>query len=292
MPGPACAPTFFRLGVEVMGAGVLRSAGGMLLAMWLGLVILTPAAPAPSLESHISAASHLPGPPGDEGAGLSPGPAPLVYLTFDDGPHPVNTPRILEVLAAHGVRGTFFVVGSMVERWPETARRIVEAGHSIQLHSWGHGNLTRFTHEEFIRDTTLTQSVLAEVVDRRSTCLRPPYGAVNDTLEEWAEEAGLKVVLWTVAGADWLDISGQAVARRVLDGVSPGAVVLLHDGGGPRDRTVAALEIILPELSRAGYRVRPMCSSLPVTEPVRVCWGFYAWPEARPCKEDRRSPET
>lgn len=264
----------------------------MLLAVWLGLVILTPAAPAPSLERHIPAASHLPGAPGDEGASLSPGPVPLVYLTFDDGPHPVNTPRILEVLAAHGVLGTFFVVGSMVERWPDTARRIVEAGHSIQLHSWGHDNLTGFTREEFVRDTAMTRAVLEEVVDRRATCLRPPYGAVNERLEEWAGELGLKMVLWNVAGADWLDISGPAVARRVLDGVSPGAVVLLHDGGGPRDRTVSALEIILPELSRAGYRVRPMCSSLPVTEPVRACWEFYAWPAARPCAGDRRSPET
>ena len=213
------------------------------------------------------------------------GGAPVVYLTFDDGPHPVDTPQILEVLAAHGVRGTFFVVGSMVRSWPEAARQIVEAGHSIQLHSWRHDNLTKFTRQEFMDDIALTQAALRDVVKRRGPCLRPPYGAVNEGVEGWAAELSLKVVLWSTSGADWTDISAERVAAMVINGVKPGAVVLLHDGGGPRDRTVSALRIILSELTEGGYRFRPMCFSLPVTAPVGTCQVFSARLESRPCTD-------
>lgn len=219
----------------------------------------------------------------------NPRPAQVVYLTFDDGPHPVNTPRILEVLAKHGARGTFFVVGSMVRQWPDAARMIAEAGHSIQLHSWRHGNLTHFSRSQFIADANRTQEALEEIVGRRADCLRPPYGAVNDDLTEWAAELGLRMVLWDTAGADWLDLTAEQIARRVVNTVRPGSVVLLHDGGGPRERTGSALEVILPELAEKGYRFGAMCSTLPVVDPARVCRAFYAWPKVRPCSEDSRA---
>ncbi len=264
-----------------MGTGARWFVGAMLLAASLPLVTGVPpsvAAPALVHPSTINAAA-------------APQPAPVVYLTFDDGPHPVYTPQILEVLAKHRARSTFFVVGSMVQNWPQTARQIVEAGHSIQLHSWRHANLTKFTREEFTADTTRSQAALEEVVNRRATCMRPPFGAVNSRLIEWAEEVNLKTVMWSNTGADWLDLTSEQIARRVVNGVQPGSVVLLHDGGGNRSRTVSALEIILEELTEAGYRFRPMCSSLPVTQPARACWEFYGWPVARPCTDDSRTPD-
>lgn len=218
--------------------------------------------------------------------------AKVVYLTFDDGPHPVHTPQILEILASRGIRSTFFVVGRMVLNFPEEARQIVDAGHSIQLHSWRHDNLTHFNRYQFIRDTDRTQAVLAEVVGRRATCIRPPYGEVNTRLMEWAADLNLKMVLWDTTGADWLDFSSDQIAQRVVNSVQPGSVVLLHDGGGNRSRTVAALEAIVDDLTAAGYRFRPMCSSLPVTEPPRTCWGLQAWPEVRPCPLPDTEEET
>ena len=263
-------------------SGVLWSMGVTLLVVSLGLgSALPPSAP----RSSSSPAPPAVSPPVADADPVARS-APVVYLTFDDGPHPVYTPQILEVLASHGVRGTFFVVGSMVRNWPDTARRIVEAGHSIQLHSWRHGNLTKFTRQEFIADTARAQAALAEVVSKRATCLRPPYGMMNAQLEEWATELDLKMVMWSTSGADWLEISASQIARRVVNGVRPGSVVLLHDGGGPRHRTVTALGIILEELTEAGYRFRPICSSLPITEQIRVCWDFYAWPAPRPCPDD------
>ena len=253
----------------------------MLSALFLApLSGVSPLGAAPPVES--PATAHV----------VAPRPAPVIYLTFDDGPHPVYTPQILEVLASHRARSTFFVVGSMVRNWPEAARQIVDEGHSIQLHSWRHANLTTLTREEFITDTTRSQAALEEVVNRRATCMRPPYGEVNDRVIEWATSLNLRTVLWSHTGADWLDLSAEQIARRVVNGAQPGSVVLLHDGGGNRARTVSALRIILEELTEAGYRFRPMCASLPVIPPAPTCWTFYAWPEARRCTGDMPASET
>ena len=101
-------------------------------------------------------------------------PAPVVYLTFDDGPHPVYTPQVLEVLDSYEVKATFFVVGDMVRRWPDPARQIVEEGHSIQSHAWNHDTLTAFSRKEFIRDMNRTQTELLYATKTQATCLRPP----------------------------------------------------------------------------------------------------------------------
>ncbi len=216
---------------------------------------------------------------------------PVVYLTFDDGPHPVYTAQVLDLLAAHNAKATFFVVGSMVDRWPDVMPRIASEGHSIQLHSWGHDDLTMFTREQFLEDVRRTQAILAEKVGVRGTCLRPPYGAVNSRVRDWSSQLDLPVELWDVTGADWTPISAPAIANTVLRGVRPGAVVLLHDGGGNRSRTVAALDTILASLTREGYHFEVLCPPS-LTAPIRphpgppeVCWEFAAWPVARPCQE-------
>ena len=274
-------------GSEVMRYGVRWPAGVLLVLASLMLAV----APRPPLVR--SASPGMPGPVLSQTNTDSPvRPAPVIYLTFDDGPHPVYTPQILELLAEYGARGTFFVVGSMVRHWPEAAQQIVEQGHSIQLHSWRHGNLTKFTHQEFLADTALAQAALGEVVNRRATCMRPPYGAVNTQVIGWAAELNLKTVMWDMTGADWLDISAEQIARRVVNNAGPGTVVLLHDGGGPRDRTVSALEVILGELTQKGFRFSAMCASLPINEPPPACWEFYAWPAPRPCSDDPLGAET
>ena len=290
VPGPACAPSLFSLGVDVMGAGVLRSAGSMLLAVWLGLVILTPAAPRPlSGVAVYRRGATCRAPRAMRARWRSPGPAPLVYLTFDDGPHPVNTPRILEVLAAHGVLSTFFVVGSMVERWPETARRIVEAGHSIQLHSWGHDNLTGFTRQEFMQDTALTQAVLEEVVDRRGTCLRPPYGAVNE------KPGGVGRGTRPENGA--VERGGRRLARHLGTGGGAEGVGWGESGGGgasprrrraPRPHGLGAGDH--PPRTQPGRVPGPADVLFPSRDPrpIRTCWEFYAWPGGSPLR--RGSP--
>ncbi len=265
------------------GTGSMAAMAKALLLAWLGLgmawssLLAPPDFKPPSLHME-----SLPAP-----TGPTPDPDPVVYLTFDDGPHPVNTPQVLDLLAQYDVKATFFVVGRMVYNFPDLARRIAAEGHSVQLHSWRHDNLTKFSRPQFMADTAKTQAVLGETLHIRATCLRPPYGEVDSRVREWASDLNLDVSLWDVSGADWTEISAEGIARRVLTWVRPGSVVLLHDGGGPRHRTVSALEMILAELTEAGYRFETMCSTLYLPEPSPPCWEYYAWPV--PCARSEPS---
>lgn len=181
---------------------------------------------------------------------------PVVHLTFDDGPHPVHTPEVLELLARYNARATFFVVGYLVQRYPELVQRIVDEGHILANHTWSHENLTKLSRKAFDRTIARTQEVLG---GRASACLRPPYAAITAANREWAAAHGLDVILWDVSGADWLDFTADQIAGRVLRGAFDGSIVMLHDGGGDRSRTVRALEMILEGLSERGMRFLPIC---------------------------------
>ena len=183
-------------------------------------------------------------------------PPPVVYLTFDDGPHPVHTSEVLDLLGRYGAQATFFVVGRMVQRFPELTQRIVDEGHTLANHTWNHENLTKLSRAAFDRTIARTQEVLG---GRAAACLRPPYGAIDGARREWADAHGLDVIMWDVSGADWLGLTSEEIAGRVLQGAHDGSVVMLHDGGGDRSRTVRALEPILEGLSERGMRFRALC---------------------------------
>ncbi|MCQ3812122.1 MAG: polysaccharide deacetylase family protein [Acidimicrobiia bacterium] len=180
-----------------------------------------------------------------------------MYLTFDDGPHPVYTPQVLDVLARYGARATFFVVGSLAESYPGTTQRIIDEGHTIGNHTWNHEALGGLTREEFDETVGRTQALLGH---RGTACLRPPYASMDEFTRDWAAAHGLAVVTWDTSPQDWLQISAQDVAQHLVDYARDGVVMLLHDGGGDRSHTVLGLDMALRELSDRGYRFEPLCS--------------------------------
>ena len=188
------------------------------------------------------------------GSGLAAG--DVVYLTFDDGPDPRNTPHILDILARHGARATFFVVGKLVERHPDLFRRIVSEGHTVANHTWNHENLARLSRQEFDETIGRTQEILGE---NATACMRPPYAATNRNTRPWAAEHGLEVHLWSVSANDWLGLDAEEIADRIVGQVTDGSVVLMHDGGGNRPETVRGLEIVLERLSGLRLRYEPLC---------------------------------
>ena len=183
--------------------------------------------------------------------------APVMYLTFDDGPHPVYTPQILDVLARYGARATFFVVGSLAERNPLTIKRIIDEGHTIGNHTWNHENLAGLSREEFDETVGRTQEVLGL---RITSCLRPPYASMDAFTREWAADHGLNVVTWDFSPQDWIPQSALDIAQKVVDQARDGVIMLLHDGGGDRSQTVLGLDAALSELSSRGYRFEPLCT--------------------------------
>ncbi|MER5889650.1 polysaccharide deacetylase family protein [Streptomyces sp. NPDC001941] len=191
-------------------------------------------------------------------APAAPKPPKTVYLTFDDGPHPRWTPRVLTILARHKVRATFFQIGQNAAAHPALVRRVHRAGHSVQNHTWSHPDLRYVSGARFSREVRRTDRAVKAGTGRYPTCLRPPYGGVNRTVRERAAALGKRIRLWTVDPTDWARPGTYAIQRRVLRQVRPGGVILLHDGGGDRSQTVAALPYVLKELKRRGYRIKPL----------------------------------
>ena len=192
----------------------------------------------------------------------------MVYLTFDDGPHPDYTLPMLEILSRYNATGTFFVLGVQVQRFPEALEQVVAGGHQVASHTVNHPSLAKLTREEFISEVVGGDEAIRAVVGDRADplgCLRPPYGAVDARTAPLAAELGKALVMWDVDPQDWRQPGAGQIASYVLSHASPGAIVLMHDGGGGRSQTVAALETVLAELASRGYEFRgiPGCGAEP-----------------------------
>ncbi len=179
-----------------------------------------------------------------------------VYFTFDDGPNPVYTPQVLDILSRYGVRATFFVIGRLVEVYPEIIERIIAEGHTVANHTWNHESLAGLSRAEFDQTVGAAQAALGE---HATPCIRPPYAATDAFTREWSADHGLVLHMWSVSPSDWLQTPAEEMAEYMLKRIRPGSVVLLHDGGGPRTETVKALELTLEQLEEHNFRYEPLC---------------------------------
>lgn len=180
--------------------------------------------------------------------------AGAVVLTFDDGPHPAGTPRVLEILAANGARATFFVVGEQVVRRPELVREIVDQGHCVQLHGHRHRLQLRLTARQLREDIERGTVAIEDALGVSPSVHRPPYGIYSSAGLEIVRARKLQPLLWARWGKDWRKFTTPGrIARRVLSGLRAGDVILLHDADfysskRSYERTAKALELIVAEL--------------------------------------------
>jgi peptidoglycan-N-acetylglucosamine deacetylase len=180
------------------------------------------------------------------------GPLP-VALTFDDGPWPNNTAQILGILSQRRAPATFFTVGRQVERYPELVRQELAAGMAVGSHSYSHPQPFDRLPVARIRDELARGRRTLQPLGVHPVGFRPPGGAVSATVLVTAQGLGDRTVLWSVDPADWHPgVTADQLLWRVLAGVRPGAIVVLHDGGGDRSATVAALPAIIDGLRRLG----------------------------------------
>ncbi|MFE0463853.1 polysaccharide deacetylase family protein, partial [Kitasatospora sp. NPDC058965] len=179
---------------------------------------------------------------------------PTAALTFDDGPHPVSTPRLLDLLVAAGHRATFFVCGEQAERYPDLLRALHRAGMWIGNHSSSHAHLTALDGTALAEEIGRTQRVVRRITGTAPVLFRPPYGETGPAVRAAAAAAGLTEVLWTTDTRDWAGADADAV-RAAASGVPAGAVVLLHDGP---PATVDALPGILRDWAARGLRPGPV----------------------------------
>jgi cellulose synthase/poly-beta-1,6-N-acetylglucosamine synthase-like glycosyltransferase/peptidoglycan/xylan/chitin deacetylase (PgdA/CDA1 family) len=188
-------------------------------------------------------------------------PERTVALTFDDGPDPRWTPLVLDTLRRHGVHATFFVVGSQVARHPDLARRIIAEGHEIGAHTFSHPRLDELPRWRRDLEHAQTQAAIAAATGVTTRLLRPPYSSFPDALDDagWSAVretagSGYLTVLNDVDSRDWERPGVAAVVRNATPEGGAGAIVLMHDAGGDRSQTVAALDRLIPTLKDGGYR--------------------------------------
>jgi len=173
-----------------------------------------------------------------------------VYLTFDDGPNVVWTPQVLAVLAQYGAHATFFVIGQEAAAHPELVEQMVAEGHTVGHHTYSHLDLRGVDQKTFADQVERTSAALGDAV---SAYLRPPGGSIDDDTQAYAQNMGLQLVRWNVDTEDWQITSPETIVAKATSGVRPGSIILLHDGGGDRSATVAALPVILRLLQAQGY---------------------------------------
>lgn len=184
----------------------------------------------------------------------------VMYLTFDDGPDPVYTPQILELLKKHNAKATFFVLGKAVERHPDIMTDIKTAGHAIGNHTYNHDNLTKISAEAVAQQMTRTDAAIGAV----TTCMRPPYGATNKRVRNQLTQMNKWILHWDLGSGDWQRKTAQEISATLTSGAKNGALTLMHDGGGKRDATVAGVTDAVAKLAAAGwtFEVLPMCQLL------------------------------
>jgi peptidoglycan-N-acetylglucosamine deacetylase len=180
--------------------------------------------------------------------------AKTVALTFDDGPDPHSTPRVLAILAHAHTLATFFMVGRQAAAHPQLVRRVAQAGQQIGGHTWNHRRLDRLPPARAAAEVDCTDRLLARLTGQSVRLLRPPDGAFDRRVVDLAAARGLQLMLWTVDSRDWTRPGVGRIVATVVRELRPGAIVLLHDGGGDRSQTVAALPGLLRQLHARGYR--------------------------------------
>jgi peptidoglycan-N-acetylglucosamine deacetylase len=176
-----------------------------------------------------------------------------IALTFDDGPDPVHTPEVLEVLRRCRVRATFCVIGRDAAAHTWLLNAIADGGHEIANHSWSHPLLTRMRSHEIEEQLARTSDVIDEAVGTAPALARAPFGEWNKRALEISASLGMSPLGWSVDTCDWEDPGARKITSTVLESVRPGSILLSHDGGGDRSQTVAALRDYLPRLLDSGY---------------------------------------
>lgn len=186
------------------------------------------------------------------------GPSKIVYFTFDDGPNSMNDPRLLRILAREQVPATFFVLGNLLAGDPGRATELWLAGHAVGNHTWAHPDLTFMSPLAIQHQFASTQRIMGPGA---GPCMRPPYGATNATVVGVARGLGLKQVLWTVDPQDYAHQNAAYLTSYISSRVHDKAIVLMHDGGGPRGATTSAVKQLIPILRSRGYEFRtlPAC---------------------------------
>jgi peptidoglycan-N-acetylglucosamine deacetylase len=181
-------------------------------------------------------------------------PPKAIALTIDDGPSPLYTPQILQLLQQYRVTASFSMVGIQVTTYPQVAREVVDAGHRVTNHTWTHANLPVLSAQDVSAQMTRASDVIHAVTGVQPRFFRAPYGNWSPAVIEQCERMQMIPLDWSVDPRDWARPGVSSIVNNIMRNTQPGSIILEHDGGGDRSETVAALRIVLPRLLAEGFR--------------------------------------
>ena len=177
---------------------------------------------------------------------------PYIAMTFDDGPSATLTPKLLDLLAAHHIKATFFVIGENVAEHPEIVARAAQEGHEIGNHSWSHPNLGKMSDDGVRSQLRRTDDAIRSATGNRPTLMRPPYGSITSREKRWIhDEFGYRIILWDVDPLDWRRPGPAVVRNRILKETQSGSIVLSHD---IHPGTIEAMPSTLDALEAKGFK--------------------------------------
>ncbi len=177
---------------------------------------------------------------------------PYIAMTFDDGPSATLTPKLLDLLAAHHIKATFFVIGENVAEHPDIVARAAREGHEIGNHSWSHPNFAKMSAESVRSQLQRTDDAIKNATGNRPTLMRPPYGSVTEREKRWIhDEFGYRIILWDVDPYDWKRPGPAVVRNRILKETQPGSIVLSHD---IHPGTIEAMPSTFDALEAKGFK--------------------------------------
>ena len=176
-----------------------------------------------------------------------------IALTFDDGPHPKYTEEILDLLREHGVKATFFVIGSNMEMFGKYAARAVREGHEIGNHTATHPHIKDMTYSDIVEELSRADDAVYSKTGKRTKLFRPPEGKCSPELQRACKDAGYSIILWSIDTVDWSGNPSENIVREVLENLRGGDIILFHDYVSRQNTTIDALRILIPKLKEMGY---------------------------------------
>ena len=188
-----------------------------------------------------------------------------IAMTFDDGPAEKLTPQLLDLLAKHHIKATFFIIGENAAEYPDIVTRAAREGHEIANHSWSHPNLGQMSDERVRRQLRQTDDVIKKATGKRPTLMRPPYGSITSHQRQWIhEEFGYQIILWDVDPLDWKRPGPAAVTNRIVRQTRPGSIVLSHD---IHPGTIEAMPDTLDQLEQKGFKFVTVSELIAMAKP-------------------------
>lgn len=176
-----------------------------------------------------------------------------IALTFDDGPHPKQTERILKVLEKYDIKATFFVIGVNVDNYQDTLLKVLQAGHEIGNHTNSHSQLKSMPKQKIEFEICECARKVEKVTNQKTVLIRPPCGIYDNNLVEIAEKNNYKIILWNIDTHDWAHCGADEMSKNIKNNVKGGDIVLFHDYISGKNDTIKTLENIIPALKAKGY---------------------------------------